>query len=54
MTAGGLVLRNSRNIDMLEEDLFVSAEQIRVNYVFKNQAMRDERVTVAFPCRTAT
>jgi hypothetical protein len=49
MTAGGLVLRNSRNIDLLEEDLFVSAEQVRVSYVFKNQARRDERVTVAFP-----
>lgn len=49
MTAGGLVLKNSRNIDMLDEDLFVSAEQIRVNYVFRNQGRADESVIVAFP-----
>jgi hypothetical protein len=49
MTAGGLVLQSSRKIDMLEEDLFVSAEQVRVNHVFKNQGARDERVIVAFP-----
>jgi hypothetical protein len=49
MTAGGLVLKNSRNIDMLEEDLFLSADEIRVNYVFRNQGRADERVIVAFP-----
>lgn len=49
MTAGGLVLKNSRNIDMLDEDLYVSAERIRVNYVFRNQGAADERVIVAFP-----
>ncbi len=49
MTAGGLVLKNSRNIDMLDEDLYVSADQIRVNYVFKNQGRADEKVIVAFP-----
>ncbi len=49
MTAGGLVLKNSRNIDMLDEDLYVSAEQIRVNYVFRNQGRSDESVIVAFP-----
>lgn len=49
MTAGGLVLKNSRNIDMLEEDLFVSADEIRVNYVFRNQGRADESVIVAFP-----
>ncbi len=49
MTAGGLVLKNSRNIDMLDEDLFVSYDEIRVNYVFKNQGRADESVIVAFP-----
>ena len=49
MTAGGLVLKNSRNIDMLDEDLYVSAEEIRVNYVFRNQGRSDESVIVAFP-----
>ena len=49
MTTGGLVLKNSRNIDMLDEDLFVSADEIRVDYVFRNQGREDERVIVAFP-----
>jgi hypothetical protein len=49
MTAGGLVLKTNRNIDMLDEDLFVSADEIRVNYVFRNQARTPETVVVAFP-----
>jgi hypothetical protein len=49
MTAGGLVLKNSRNIDMVEEDLFLSADEVRVNYVFHNRARADENVIVAFP-----
>ena len=47
--AGGLVLKQSRDIDMVSEDLYVSAERIRVRYVFRNRAPRDVRVTVAFP-----
>jgi hypothetical protein len=34
---------------MLDEDLFVSYNEIRVNYVFKNQGRADESVIVAFP-----
>lgn len=49
MTTGGLVLKNSRNIDMLDEDLFVSTQEIRVNYVFRNRARADESTIVAFP-----
>ncbi len=52
--AGGLVLKSNRNIDLLNEDLYVSAEQIRVNYVFRNQGRQDESVIVAFPITTAT
>ncbi len=47
--AGGLVLVQNRDIDMREEDLFVSADQIRVRYVFRNTAAQDRTVTVAFP-----
>jgi hypothetical protein len=47
--AGGLVLRQTADIDMVSEDLFVSVEQIRVHYVFRNRAPRDVTVTVAFP-----
>jgi hypothetical protein len=47
--AGGLVLRQNADIDMVSEDLFVSIEQIRVHYVFRNRSPRDVSVTVAFP-----
>ena len=49
MTAGGLVLRDNANVDMLDEDLFISMNQVRVRYVFRNQSARDVRVIVAFP-----
>ena len=49
MTAGGLVLRQSGSIDMLREDLYVSRERIRVNYVFRNQSDADVATIVAFP-----
>ncbi len=47
--AGGLVFKQSAEIDMVSEDLFVSAEQVRVRYVFRNRSPKDVRVTVAFP-----
>jgi hypothetical protein len=47
--AGGLVLRQTADIDMVSEDLYVSVEQIRVHYVFRNRAAHDVNVTVAFP-----
>lgn len=47
--AGGLVLTRNAQIDMRAEDLFVSARQVRVRYVFRNTAATDQRVTVAFP-----
>ena len=47
--AGGLVLTRSADIDMVSEDLFVSADQVRVRYVFRNRSARDIRTTVAFP-----
>jgi hypothetical protein len=48
-SAGGLVLTRTDAIDMVSEDLFVSYEQIRVHYVFRNRTPRDVTVTVAFP-----
>ena len=47
--AGGLVLRQTDEIDMLSEDLYVSADLIRVRYVFRNRRPGDVRVTIAFP-----
>lgn len=47
--AGGLVLRQSRDIDMVSEDLFVSPAQIRIRYVFRNRSGRPVTTIVAFP-----
>jgi len=47
--AGGLVLRQSGDIDMVSEDLFVSPAQVRVNYVFRNRSARPVTTIVAFP-----
>jgi hypothetical protein len=47
--AGGLVLRQNRAIDMVSEDLYVSAARVRVRYVFRNRSARAVRTIVAFP-----
>jgi hypothetical protein len=47
--AGGLVLTRSADIDMLSEDLFVSAAEVRVRYVFRNRSDTPVRTEVAFP-----
>jgi Domain of unknown function (DUF4424) len=47
--AGGLVLTRSADIEMVSEDLFVSAGEVRVRYVFRNRSAREIRTLVAFP-----
>jgi hypothetical protein len=47
--AGGLVLTRTANIDMVSEDLFVSAGEVRVRYVFRNRGPSEIRTVVAFP-----
>jgi hypothetical protein len=47
--AGGLVLTRSNAIDMVSEDLFVSADRVRVRYVFRNRSPSALRTIVAFP-----
>jgi hypothetical protein len=51
VTAGGLELRETSAVSMLAEDLFVSAEQVRVQYRFRNDRSRAGVVEaiVAFP-----
>jgi hypothetical protein len=46
---GGLVFETSGDIEMRSEDLFVSADEIRVRYRFYNRADRPVTGTVAFP-----
>jgi hypothetical protein len=47
--AGGLVLTRTADIDMVSEDLFVSAAEVRVRYVFRNRSSKPVRTVVAFP-----
>lgn len=47
--AGGLVLERTNAIDMASEDLFVSANKIRIHYVFHNRSPSDVETIVAFP-----
>ncbi|HEX6740597.1 MAG TPA: DUF4424 domain-containing protein [Sphingomicrobium sp.] len=47
--AGGLVIERTDAIALASEDLFVSADEIRVHYVFRNRTARDVETVVAFP-----
>jgi len=47
--AGGLVLQRTDAIDMVSEDLFVSADEIRIHYVFRNRTPTDVDTIIAFP-----
>lgn len=49
LEAGGLVYTRQESVDMLSEDLFISQDEIRVDYVFKNQGDTDLETLVAFP-----
>lgn len=46
---GGLVLRESSDISMDKEDLFISRDEVRVDYLFTNTGARDITALVAFP-----
>jgi hypothetical protein len=52
IAAGGLVLRQSHEIDMVSEDLFVSVHRVRVRYVFRNRSTQPVHTIVAFPIAT--
>ncbi|GAA0638723.1 DUF4424 family protein [Brevundimonas lenta] len=49
MGTGGLILQRTDGIVMRSEDLYVSAEEIRVRYRFFNRTDRDITTMVAFP-----
>lgn len=49
LRAGGLVLTRNADIEMRSEDLYISAKQVRVNYVFYNRAPQPVTIRVAFP-----
>lgn len=45
----GLILSRSDVISMESEDMFISADRIEVDYVFRNDSDRDVETIVAFP-----
>ena len=49
LSAGGLVFLQSQDVKMVREDLYVSPEQIRVKYEFRNDGTEDQSALVAFP-----
>jgi len=49
LAAGGLVLSRSDVIEMAREDLFLSRDSVRVDYVFRNRSDADVASIVAFP-----
>lgn len=49
LTTGGLEFVTNTDIVMASEELFISTEQIRVVYQFRNDGSADQSVLVAFP-----
>ena len=49
LSAGGIVLGRSNDIEMRSEDLYVSIKEIRVRYRFFNTSDKDITTLVAFP-----
>ncbi|RST86463.1 DUF4424 domain-containing protein [Aquibium carbonis] len=47
--AGGLVLSRSDVIEMAREELYLSKDAVRVDYVFRNRSDEDVAAIVAFP-----
>lgn len=49
---GGLILSRTDSIAMDREDLFISADKVTVDYVFRNRTEADVDAVVAFPMPT--
>src|SRR5687767_12848060 len=49
LTTGGLEFITSQDIVMESEELFISKEEIRVVYQFRNTGETDQNILVAFP-----
>lgn len=46
---GGLVFITNYDVKILSEDLYVSPEEVRVKYEFRNDGETDQNVLIAFP-----
>ena len=49
LTTGGLEFITNQDIQMVSEELFISRDEIRVIYEFRNNGAVDQNVLVAFP-----
>src|SRR6185312_46171 len=49
LTTGGLEFVTNQDIVMESEELFISQEEIRVVYQFRNTGESDQNILVAFP-----
>ncbi|NMA97224.1 MAG: DUF4424 domain-containing protein [Phyllobacteriaceae bacterium] len=49
LTTGGLEFVNNAQVVMESEDLYISRDEIRVTYVFRNDSDEDQDLLVAFP-----
>ncbi|MAZ14747.1 MAG: hypothetical protein CL535_00185 [Ahrensia sp.] len=47
--AGGIVLAQNYSVEMQSEVLYISMDEVRVDYVFRNRSERDVETLVAFP-----
>lgn len=47
--AGGLIFVQSDTVRLLSEDLYLSTDEVRVRYEFRNEGSEDTRTLVAFP-----
>ncbi len=49
LRTNGLIFVQTGTVSMKKEDLFISADEVRVDYVFENTGDKDEKTLVAFP-----
>jgi hypothetical protein len=49
MPAGGLVFKKTDTIGIASEDLYLSATEVRVSYVYVSTAATTQNVTISFP-----
>ena len=49
LSAGGLIFQKNHDIAMLSEDLYISQENIFIDYIFENTSNKDITLTIAFP-----
>src|SRR5438128_3463574 len=49
LATGGLIFVHNENVEMVSEDLSISAKEVGVRYRFFNKSDQDVTVLVAFP-----